>query len=490
MGGKKKRANELERLRSMRFLEQHRLNRAQEEKWLLMERRIQREQADREERANNTLRKEKERRKLRTQKAKYILSVRKCREYLAPLFAMINTKLTSYLVQNIIRCLLGLPFSKLIRASSVCEDCSSVVKIGKMKPGEVVCVVGPSQGYPPLVPIFPSGAIIASCVGRCESEYHHASVVDGTFLPVRLVKDPPDFVTLLLDLRVCAGIAEGCLGPGDVGEVLWKECHCWLVRCHGRLWWYSPDALERAQLSELRPQASSQGTVGSNQFSLNQRTKPLEDAPLTVIQDIVHDEPAAIIDPGEAQAILDTSTSAWIQHNIGASAFIPEELSNTEDADAAMEKMFVLQMTRNPSELHQCLHHGVDLEHVRTSLEAEGHEAFLACGASVFVAPYQYASVRDAIRRLHLDLKCYNVVVSETLLPLVEDALLGIPSRRNVRIREAQVIGYAESEAFWIVQNTFLAAVHPMRASTSVVQSTTEAHGGINPRRSNWSELD
>ena len=61
-----------------------------------------------------------------------------------------------------------------------------------------------------------------------------------------------------------------------------------------------------------------------------------------------------------------------------------------------------------------------------------------------------------------------------------------IPSRQDVRLREAQTLAYLASQGSQdviVVGKTFLNVPLPTRQAQSVIQTTTEAHGGTNPRR-------
>merc|ERR1712032_1809401 len=116
-----------------------------------------------------------------------------------------------------------------------------------------------------------------------------------------------------------------------------------------------------------------------------------------------------------------------------------------------------------------------------------GHDVVLPSGAFIFVSPPHYINVRNAVQTQFKDVKCYHIIVAESLIDLVQETLHAFRCRNNVRIRSSQtrVLGYANqnNDEFYIVENTFLASVRPMLGARSVNQSTTEAHGSINPRR-------
>lgn len=108
------------------------------------------------------------------------------------------------------------------------------------------------------------------------------------------------------------------------------------------------------------------------------------------------------------------------------------------------------------------------------------------------------------------ELRPYHIVVSESLEHLVQESISGLPSREGVRIRSRRDLGVVESnpanqqgdteeqsevpdqdeqsETTSVqieVQRTFVCSVprNRFRNQDSVTRSTTEAHGGFNPRR-------
>lgn len=202
-----------------------------------------------------------------------------------------------------------------------------------------------------------------------------------------------------------------------------------------------------------------------------------------VTQEVQHYEDAAQIPAEEAALLADASYASWIQHNALASR-IPEGERVAEHP--FFEKAYLLRMSRNPRELEAALTRGPELETLRASLADAGQDVRLPSGALMLVAPEQYAAVRRAVSQLAL--RPFHVVVTDTFLPLVHEALCTIPSRRDVRIREGRAVAYLDPtspdmDGTIYVENTFLNIPRRLRDSTSVVQSTTEAHGGTNPRR-------
>lgn len=224
-----------------------------------------------------------------------------------------------------------------------------------------------------------------------------------------------------------------------------------------------------------------------------------------VTEDVFHNEAAAQISPHDASLLADASLASWIQHNAasadldGVQASSAMTYGDAHSASASgggqlamqepyFDKVYLLRMSRNPQELDAALTRGEELETTCASLAAAGFDVRLPSGALMLVRPEQYLVVKQAVARLTL--RPFHVVVSDVHLPLVQEALTTIPSRRDVRIRSTQNVGYIESSPvgndaceIYILEKTFLDIPRPMRNSDSVIQSTTEAHRGTNPRR-------
>eukprot|EP00929_Paragymnodinium_shiwhaense_P120041 TRINITY_DN91945_c0_g1_i1.p1 TRINITY_DN91945_c0_g1~~TRINITY_DN91945_c0_g1_i1.p1 ORF type:complete len:463 (-),score=42.71 TRINITY_DN91945_c0_g1_i1:400-1737(-) len=201
------------------------------------------------------------------------------------------------------------------------------------------------------------------------------------------------------------------------------------------------------------------------------------------IQDVEHSEPAAQILPEEGSRIALSTWHTWVEHHAAATTFSRNEdnaLSHT-----AFEKVLLLRMTRNPPQLENVLHFGPELETIRNAMREAGCQCLLPSGASIFVHPAQYTASRRAVASVQL--RPYHIVVAEAFAPLVLDALRAVPSRRNVRLREHEVVAYLDNSMEGIiniiVERTFLNIPRALRGADSVTQSTTEAHGGRNPRR-------
>jgi len=270
------------------------------------------------------------------------------------------------------------------------------------------------------------------------------------------------------------------------------------VKSNAQVWCYSKLAVDFGMLQmpqqsakELTQHLDKQGldVGGASASSTGAALGRYEGVDMPVIEVVQHHEPSALIDPGEAEQISAMTASTWLQHNMGSAVGIPEELMGLGAQDEDMKEVFVLQVTRNRKELQDHLLNVDALEHVRHCLHSEGYDVVLPNGSLIFVSPVHYWNVRNSIQTQHKDLKCYHIIVSKSLIPMVQDSLRAFPSKRNVRIRDdhTRIVGYAgqTENDFYIVQNTFLASARPMLSARSVNQSTTEAHGSINPRRRN-----
>merc|ERR1712217_443716 len=129
-------------------------------------------------------------------------------------------------------------------------------------------------------------------------------------------------------------------------------------------------------------------------------------------------------------------------------------------------------------------------------------------GALVFVKPEQYQDVRRSLE-MH-QLHPFHIVISESLEYLLDEILTSISFKKRPRVKDgargrskvgivetppAGVIGVEHAcnnidaqaellaELGLHVRRTFLNIVPILSNARSVVQSSTEAHGALNPRR-------
>lgn len=168
-----------------------------------------------------------------------------------------------------------------------------------------------------------------------------------------------------------------------------------------------------------------------------------------------------------------------------------------------MEQVFLFRFSRTPIEFKNALERGPQLATVRDEMTAAGCACTLPsphAGAKVFVWPPQYQTVMDAIGQLGMPLFSSNVVILESLMPCLEDLVVAIPRKANVHEKERQSLtvvacmaqasaqtqssdssDWGDLECVLEEARTFLCCVRVLK--DVVTQSTTEAHGGVNPRR-------
>lgn len=99
-------------------------------------------------------------------------------------------------------------------------------------------------------------------------------------------------------------------------------------------------------------------------------------------------------------------------------------------------------------------------------------------GAKLLVSPEQVGIAMRAIVGLRLGAS--HVIVSQELVPVVLAAVNSLPHKHNVRLKDIRILVYMGGV---IVCNTFLQEPMPLLDVQSVVNSTTDAHRGLNPRR-------
>jgi len=200
------------------------------------------------------------------------------------------------------------------------------------------------------------------------------------------------------------------------------------------------------------------------------------------------------------------------------------------DTDLLLEEekddIYLLQFSRNPEKFETLLAEGMPLKSCRDALEEAGWQWSLQSGAKVFVHPWQYEQTLEFLESLEKPLRPYHVVVTASVQHLVEESLSGMPCRQGARIKKRIALGSAQSgkrvkpndkefsdhakekegsntsehdeeacelsqdavELPMVVcaQRTFICCLPRfprLRDANSVTQSTTAAHGGINPRR-------
>mmetsp|Transcript_101778 Transcript_101778/g.227380 ORF Transcript_101778/g.227380 Transcript_101778/m.227380 type:complete len:486 (-) Transcript_101778:276-1733(-) len=198
-----------------------------------------------------------------------------------------------------------------------------------------------------------------------------------------------------------------------------------------------------------------------------------------------------------------------------------------EGSTSESEQIYIFPYTRAPREYMDALLFGPELGPIRRQMDAHNCAYVLPdSGAKIFVRPEHYQGVLQELEHSGIiqQLRPSHVIVAETLVPELEASIASIPSNRNVRVKKNGVlvlnsIGSATDDVIerfnseqdaapqsqdeddlihgmdqhveemrdWkhvlTVQGTFLCSGKVLRHPDSVTQSTTEAHGGTNPRR-------
>lgn len=241
---------------------------------------------------------------------------------------------------------------------------------------------------------------------------------------------------------------------------------------------------------------------------------------------VLDSEPPVIPDPSD-DLIADHIWASGIEHLINGASVCAGDSPGCAFAEPALEAaekddIYLLQFSRNPEQVEKSLADGISLKSCRDALEEAGFQWNLPSGAKVFVHPSQYRQTLEFLEHIDGPLRPYHVVVAASLQHLVDECLSGIPCRKGARIKKRVTLGGAQSgklvksheeqsggrkeagsdgEDVTIGESSQSALEMPivvcehrtficclprfpyLRDATAVSQSTTEAHGGLNPRR-------
>jgi len=213
-----------------------------------------------------------------------------------------------------------------------------------------------------------------------------------------------------------------------------------------------------------------------------------------VLQDVHHDEPAALIHPVEAACVTAQMEAGFVERLVAPSADtvgecclnVQDDIYGTGgevldfDNKSPFSRLVMLNFTRHPKSFEAGIMHDEGLREVREALNRSGLRLRLPSGAFVVLSPDEYPVAMQAVKDTQLTAS--HVIVSEALEPVVLAAVYSATSHRdNVRVRHVQDLGYA-GEAPVIVERTFLSTPRALRSQQSITHSTTIAHGGTNPR--------
>jgi len=160
---------------------------------------------------------------------------------------------------------------------------------------------------------------------------------------------------------------------------------------------------------------------------------------------------------------------------------------------AFTQPFVLLKVSRDPAGYHEQLDHCAELQECRDILAAAGKAFKLPSGARVFVDPVQYEAAKKAAE-LKGGLTPQNVLVSQHYEDLVVMVIKRIPCNSKVRVQcNAKIPSGVVSEAISSgidleISRSFIHVPVPSSLRSSAngqtpTASTTEAHGGKNPRR-------
>jgi len=223
-------------------------------------------------------------------------------------------------------------------------------------------------------------------------------------------------------------------------------------------------------------------------------------------QHVEHIDPPARIDAHEAAMLVAEQQASFVNlwrdtpSTFGEAGY---HLTAEPEASLTKEKLFLVQFKRCPAQLPEALTSGLALKSCRTALEEAGHQWRLPDGNLIFVHPWQY---RVALQASWPAIRSFSVIFSEGLEYLVEESISNVARGAVAKSRSVlRTEGSASDEAMLDTQDleergsfaqgiveeptlvtvrTFLDFIPRYLNPASVVQSSTEIHGGgLNPRR-------
>ena len=115
---------------------------------------------------------------------------------------------------------------------------------------------------------------------------------------------------------------------------------------------------------------------------------------------------------------------------LGASAF--EQTILLHD----VASLVLFKLTRTPRELWDALEAHEEIRQLLAAMRACGQEHRLQSRATVYVHPQQRSLAESIIARSGVELRFHHIIVSEDLVAVISDTMAGLPSRKNVRVRE------------------------------------------------------
>jgi len=241
----------------------------------------------------------------------------------------------------------------------------------------------------------------------------------------------------------------------------------------------------------------------------------------SVIDEIVHEEPPAYIDPEVAHTTVQLEADErWVDQverglqerrdEVVAASPVRINESQHDETPIPSEKVYMLRFGCNDTEgFRRMLLDGPHLHACRDAMQISGHPCVLPSGALIFVMPDQY---RDTCQALNgVELHPFHIVIAESFEDDLQDALDSLPCKKRPREKardrrelvlqtsmldgsSGRIVGQGDEIYFDLVCKwTFLCFAPRPKSADQVAQSSTEVVGnssthyghsrGLNPRR-------
>lgn len=221
----------------------------------------------------------------------------------------------------------------------------------------------------------------------------------------------------------------------------------------------------------------------------------------SVVEEIEHSEPAAVIDQEVAalqvQAEADDQFALIVTRRLEISEVHELDHERFEVQGSQSEKVFLLSFRSGKGELfRKMLLQDKEFKPLRMSLEAVGCPSTLRPhGTVILVKPSQYFHVMSALG--HRSLKRYQLLIAESMEYLVDEVLARMSKKSRPYARQSEREDIAAHACTFVYKRSFICEASNRFTSRSVAQSTTEAlrsassssqgyfvhTRGINPRR-------